>query len=124
MAGVIERADVRMIQAGNRFCFALEALAQFRAVGKMSGKNLDGNDAIEPRVPRAIHLAHPARTNRGENFVGAEPSSCFQTHYFSPVGTFCFNSSNQFSTTLICVGDESCSMGLSIRNRWPSGDTS
>jgi hypothetical protein len=46
-------------------------------------------------------------------------------HYFLPTGTFCFNSSNQFSTTLICVGAASdCSTGLSIRKRWPSGETS
>jgi hypothetical protein len=45
--------------------------------------------------------------------------------HFFPVGTFCLNSSNQFSTTLICVGAAcACSLGLSIRNRWPSGDTS
>jgi len=45
-------------------------------------------------------------------------------HYF-PVGTFCFNSSNQLSTMLICVNAACpCSMGLSIKNRWPSGETS
>jgi hypothetical protein len=45
--------------------------------------------------------------------------------YFFPVGTFCFSSSNQFRTTLICVG-AACdsSTGFSIRNRWPSGETS
>ena len=48
-----------------------------------------------------------------------------ERHHFFPVGTFCFSSSNQFSTTLICVGAASAdSMGLSIRKRWPSGDTS
>ena len=45
--------------------------------------------------------------------------------HFVPVGTRRFNSSNQFSTTLICVGaDCACSPRLSIRNRWPSVDTS
>src|SRR6266849_6030859 len=42
-----------------------------------------------------------------------------------PAGTRRFNSSNQLSTTLICVGDVSAeSMDLSIRKRWPSGETS
>jgi hypothetical protein len=44
--------------------------------------------------------------------------------YFFPEGTFCFNSSNQFCTTTICVAACACSVGLSIRNRWPSADTS
>ena len=48
-----------------------------------------------------------------------------ELRHFAPVGTRRFNSSNQFSTTLICVGAASaCSLGLSIRKRWPSGDTS
>src|SRR5262249_10251839 len=39
-------------------------------------------------------------------------------------GTRCFSSSNQFSTTLICVGaNSSCSLALIIRKRCPSGDT-
>jgi hypothetical protein len=37
--------------------------------------------------------------------------------HFVPVGTLRFNSSNQFSTTLICVAEEACSVGLTIRNR-------
>lgn len=42
-----------------------------------------------------------------------------------PVGTRRFSSSNQLSTTLICVGaDCVCSVGLSIRKRCPSGATS
>ena len=69
MAGVVERADVGMIQAGDGFCFAVEALAQFRAVGEMSGKNLDGDDAVEARIAGLVHLAHSARTDCGENFV-------------------------------------------------------
>ncbi len=45
-------------------------------------------------------------------------------HFFS-VGTRRFSSSNQFSTTLICVGAEaSCWFGLSIKKRWPSSETS
>jgi hypothetical protein len=44
--------------------------------------------------------------------------------YF-PTGTRRFNSSNQFSTTLICVGAAPTdSLGFSIRKRWPSGETS
>ena len=66
----------------------------------------------------------PCVVLRALDFVGTETGASSQHHFF-PVGTFCFNSSNQFSTTLICVGGASvCSVGLSIRNRWPSADTS
>jgi hypothetical protein len=42
-----------------------------------------------------------------------------------PGGTFCFNSSNQFSTILFCVGAAcACSLDLIIRKRWPSDETS
>ena len=70
MSRVVERADVRMIQTRDGFCFALEALAQFSSVSKMSGKNLNGDNAVKPSVAGAINLAHPARTDSGEDFVG------------------------------------------------------
>jgi hypothetical protein len=42
-----------------------------------------------------------------------------------PRRDFCFSSLNQFSTTLICAGAVPCVLlGLSIRKRWPSGETS
>ena len=63
VADVVEGADVRMIQAGDGASFALESLAQFGAVRKMRGQNLDRDDAIEARVAGAVHLAHPARAN-------------------------------------------------------------
>ena len=70
MASVVESANVRMIQAGDCFCFAVEPLAQLGSVGEMSGKNLDGDDSVETRVAGFVHFAHSARTDSGENFVG------------------------------------------------------
>jgi hypothetical protein len=70
MAGIVKRADVGMIQAGDGFGLALESLAQFRAAGEMSRQNFNRNDAIEAGIPGAIHLAHSARTDSGEYFVG------------------------------------------------------
>src|SRR5579863_8089109 len=123
MTGVVERADVGMVQAGDGFGFAVEALAQISAIGKMSGQNLDGDDAVEARVAGAIHFSHSTRTDGGENFVWSKFGARDECHYFFPMGTFCFNSSNQFRTTLICVPDF-CSVSLIIRNRCPSGATS
>ncbi len=56
---------------------------------------------------------------------GTDSNLLSEPLHFVPVGTRRFNSSNQFSTTLICVGAACAeSLGLSIRKRWPSGDTS
>ena len=39
-------------------------------VRKMRRQNFDGDDAVQARVAGAVHLAHPARANGGEDFVG------------------------------------------------------
>jgi hypothetical protein len=52
VARVASAVDVGMIQAGDGFCFEVEALAQLSAASLVSGKNLDYNDSIE-RVSRA-----------------------------------------------------------------------
>ena len=71
MADVEERADVRMIQAGDGARFAIEALAQVRAIGQVRGQDFDRDGAVEPRVASFIDLAHAARADRGEDLVGA-----------------------------------------------------
>ena len=81
-------------------------------------------------TPFILNLARSlanANRNRGKaNLSGKiENNSWNDFAHFAPVGKRRFNSSNQFSTTLICLG-AACdySAGLRIRNRWPSGDTS
>ena len=69
MSCVVERADVGMIQAGDGFCFAVESLAQIRAVGEMSGQNFYRDNSVEAGIAGPVHLAHSARTDSGENFV-------------------------------------------------------
>ena len=71
LTDVIERADVRMIEARDRSRFALEPLrnADSKHVRR---ENLDRDRAIEPRVARLVDLAHAARAERREDFVGAE----------------------------------------------------
>jgi hypothetical protein len=56
MTDIAERADVRMIQAGNRFSFPLETLAQFSAVGKMRRQNFDGNDSVQTGIAGLVDL--------------------------------------------------------------------
>jgi hypothetical protein len=58
--------------------------------------------------------------------LGLGGRCCCQLRWvqFFTLGTFCFSSSNQLSTTLICVLNVACSMSFTIRNLWPSRETS
>src|SRR6267378_4214362 len=38
----------------------------------MGWKDLDGDDAVQARITRTVHLAHSARAQRREDFVGPE----------------------------------------------------
>jgi hypothetical protein len=46
----------------------------------MRGQNVDRDRAIEARVTRAIHLAHPPGTHGGEDFIGAEADARCEGH--------------------------------------------
>jgi aryl-alcohol dehydrogenase-like predicted oxidoreductase len=71
----VDRADVRLVERGERLRLALEACAPLRIVRERLGKDLDRDRAIELRVTRAINLAHAARANRRDDFLGAEAGS-------------------------------------------------
>ena len=55
-----------MIQRGDGLGFALKALA------KLLRGDFDGHVAIQSRIVRAIHFAHPAGAERREDFVWPE----------------------------------------------------
>jgi hypothetical protein len=80
MADIVERADMLMIERGDRLCFAFEPLSQFR-VGCVFGKNLDGNRSIQPRVSRPVHLTHPTGADRREDFVRTKQLSGLKRHW-------------------------------------------
>ena len=72
LADVVEGADVRMAQPGDGPRLALEALEPVGLLGRRGGKNLEGDGAVEPRVPRAVDLAHASRAQGREDLVRAE----------------------------------------------------
>ena len=80
LADVVERADIGVIEAGNRACLALEALANFRRIGQMEGQNLQGHGAVEPRIFRAIDFAHSAGADRCDHFIGTQTRSGSECH--------------------------------------------
>ena len=75
------------------------------------------------RTQRTRELAkeNSLRSLRSLRFIPSRHSSLGTCH--RDAGTRRFNSSNQFSTTLICVRASACSVGLIIKKR-PSGATS
>ena len=77
LTDVVNRANIGMIQRRSRPRLALETLS--RSLRRKSlRQNFDGYVAMQPRVPRAIHLAHPALADGREDFVRPE---------FSPAGS-------------------------------------
>ena len=72
LAYVVQRADVRVIERGNRARFAIESFAELWVRGEVRGKDFDCYPTIEPRVASEIDLAHPSRADERENFVSAK----------------------------------------------------
>jgi hypothetical protein len=68
----VDLRDVRVIERCERLRFALESRQPLRIVCERFGEDLQRDVAIELRVPRAIHLAHTTRAERGDDFVGTE----------------------------------------------------
>jgi hypothetical protein len=79
-ADIVQHADVRMVQGGDRAGFSLEARLEIAIGRDMFRQDLDGDDAIEPHILRAVDLAHSARADGSENFIRPETTSNAQRH--------------------------------------------
>ena len=66
----VDRGDVRMIQRGEHFRFALESREPIASAATTAGRTLDRDLALQLRVGRAIDLAHAARADLRGDFVG------------------------------------------------------
>src|SRR5262249_30135261 len=80
VADVVERADVRMRELGDRLRLPFEPLPYILAPGEMLRQDLDCNRALQPRVPRLVDLAHPSRANGREDLVGSESGAGRESH--------------------------------------------
>jgi hypothetical protein len=69
-ANVVEVTDMRVIEGGNRPCFALEASFQLRIGTQVRGKNFNCDITAQTRVAGSIHLSHAASTKWHSNFIG------------------------------------------------------
>jgi hypothetical protein len=63
--------DVGVIERGQRLRLTRGAGEALRIVRERPGQHLDRNIAVERRIPRAIHLAHPAGAERRDDLVRA-----------------------------------------------------
>ena len=64
-----------MIQACDRARFALEPRTESDVAGEVARQQLDRDDTFEPRVARAIDLAHAADAVQRENLVRTKPGA-------------------------------------------------
>jgi hypothetical protein len=71
-----------MGQLGDRPCLAVEPLAELRIGGELLRQDFDGDGPIEPRVARAIDLAHAPGADRRENLVRAEAGAWLERHSY------------------------------------------
>ncbi len=69
-----------MVERGQHLRFALETREALRVVHEGVRENLQGDIAVELGVPRLVHLAHAARADGGEDFVGAEGGTGCEGH--------------------------------------------
>ena len=83
-ADVVERADVRVVQAADGPCFTLEAFPALRIGGQVFGKDFDGNRAVQPGVGCTIHLTHTTGTELVGDFVWAQARTCSERHWLPP----------------------------------------
>jgi hypothetical protein len=79
-ADVVDRQDVRVVERPGRLRLLLEAAQPLRIAREGGRQDLDRHVPLQPLVPRAVHLAHPAGAERGEDLVGAELRPSCQGH--------------------------------------------
>ena len=78
VADVVERADVRVGQGGDRARLPIEPLPRLAILGRVPRQDLDRHGSIETRIPRPVDLAHTAGAEAGRDQGGGRgirPSS-------------------------------------------------
>ncbi len=79
-ADVVDGRDVGVIQGPGRPRLLFEPPQPIRVLRQRLGQDLDRHLSPEPRVPRPVHLAHPARSEGRNDLVRTEPGPRRQGH--------------------------------------------
>ncbi len=69
-----------MIERSEDFGFTLKTGEPLAIVGDLSGQDFERDLALQLRITRAIHFAHPARAEGSDDFVRAKPRTGGQGH--------------------------------------------
>ncbi len=80
LADVVNPQDVRVGQRSDGARLRMESPEGVRASTERFRQDLDRDFAAQAGVLRPIHLAHPARSERGEDLVRPELGLCGQRH--------------------------------------------
>ena len=79
-ADVVDGADVRMTQRGERLGFALEPLLQVWIRRDMLGQDFDGDRAVQAGVAGFVHLTHAAFAECGDDLIRTKPNAGGERH--------------------------------------------
>ena len=82
-ADLVDVGDVRMIERGSSCRLLIEAAHSILIRSKFSGKNLQRDFAVQPRVFRQIYLTHPVSAEQRADFVAAQFCSSSKGHLAS-----------------------------------------
>jgi hypothetical protein len=76
----MDMRDVWVVERGEDLCLPLESSETLRIVREEIREDFDSYLAIQARVTGTINLPHSAHTNKGENFVRAQPRANAEAH--------------------------------------------
>ncbi len=77
---IMNREDVGMRQRRDRLRLAPEPRERVRILREALRQHLDRHGPLQPRIPRPIHLPHPARAERRQDLVRPELRSRVERH--------------------------------------------
>jgi hypothetical protein len=77
---VVQAADVRVVQRGDRFGLAGEPCPELGIVRQLRCENLQRYRSVQTCVAGSIHLAHAPTANQGQDFIWPEARSRLQGH--------------------------------------------
>ena len=79
-ANIVERTDVRVVQAADGTGFSLEASTQMGVAGEMFWEDFDNDSAVQTRVDGGVHFSHTAGTELVADCVWTKASSFCERH--------------------------------------------
>ena len=79
-ADVVERADVRVLEARDRSGFSRQPLAPLGVLVEVLGQHLDRDLAVESGIAGAVDLAHTPGPEEPHDLVGSEPTAGLLCH--------------------------------------------